>query len=71
MWALYPETANRTLEEIDLLFCANTPWNWDAEATFARLKKESPSIAHGATGPAKAEEGYADEEEKNVPTHKL
>ncbi len=40
MWALYPESNQRTLEEMDLLFAAPTPWSWDAEKTFARLKEE-------------------------------
>lgn len=40
VWALYPESNQRTLEDMDLLFAADTPWNWDAEQTFARLKEE-------------------------------
>ena len=48
VWALYPETANRRLEEMDLLFSADSPWNWDAEATFARLKQERPDLVHDA-----------------------
>jgi hypothetical protein len=48
VWALYPESNQRTLEEMDLLFAANTPWNWDAEKNFARLKEEHPEIAHAA-----------------------
>ncbi|KAF3761917.1 general substrate transporter [Cryphonectria parasitica EP155] len=40
VWALYPESNQRTLEEMDLLFAAPTPWVWDAETTFARLKAE-------------------------------
>ncbi|KAI2642492.1 general substrate transporter [Xylaria nigripes] len=40
VWALYPETNQRTLEEMDMLFAAPTPWVWDAEKTFARLKAE-------------------------------
>ncbi|OAA69198.1 General substrate transporter [Akanthomyces lecanii RCEF 1005] len=40
VWALYPESNQRTLEEMDLLFAAPTPWSWDAEKTFARLKEE-------------------------------
>lgn len=48
VWALYPESNQRTLEEMDLLFAADTPWVWDAERTFARLKAENPEIArHG------------------------
>lgn len=61
VWALYPETNQRTLEvciessntkcphlltalqEIDLLFEADSPWNWDAEKHFARLKEENPN----------------------------
>ncbi|PCG96121.1 Major facilitator superfamily domain, general substrate transporter [Penicillium occitanis (nom. inval.)] len=41
VWALYPESNQRTLEDMDLLFAADTPWNWDAEETFARLKEEN------------------------------
>jgi hypothetical protein len=48
VWALYPESNQRTLEEMDLLFAAKTPWVWDAERNFARLKEEHPEIAHAA-----------------------
>lgn len=41
VWAFYPETANRTLEEIDLLFASPSPFVWDAEKNFARLKQEN------------------------------
>ncbi|OGE49672.1 hypothetical protein PENARI_c020G00806 [Penicillium arizonense] len=44
VWALYPESNQRTLEDMDLLFAAKTPWTWDAEATFARLKAENPGM---------------------------
>ncbi|OKL62499.1 hypothetical protein UA08_02532 [Talaromyces atroroseus] len=44
VWALYPESNQRTLEDMDLLFAADTPWNWDAERTFARLKEENPDF---------------------------
>ncbi|CZT20281.1 related to sugar transport protein STP1 [Ramularia collo-cygni] len=43
VWALYPETNQRTLEEIDLLFSSDSPWVWDAEKNFARLKAENPN----------------------------
>ncbi|RYP44951.1 hypothetical protein DL768_008644 [Monosporascus sp. mg162] len=46
VWALYPESNQRTLEEMDLLFAADSPWVWDAERTFARLKQERPELAH-------------------------
>ncbi|KAL4926860.1 putative MFS monosaccharide transporter [Aspergillus undulatus] len=42
VWAFYPESNQRTLEDMDLLFAADTPWVWDAEKTFARLKAENP-----------------------------
>ncbi|KAH7063577.1 general substrate transporter [Macrophomina phaseolina] len=40
VWALYPESNQRTLEEMDLLFTADTPWVWDAEKKFAELKAQ-------------------------------
>ena len=46
VWALYRESNQRTLEDMDLLFAAPTPWNWDAERTFARLKAENPGYMH-------------------------
>ncbi|KAM5344302.1 hypothetical protein ACJ41O_012839 [Fusarium nematophilum] len=48
VWALYPESNQRTLEEMDLLFAADTPWVWDAEKTFARLKSEKPELVTAA-----------------------
>ncbi|KAL2835838.1 general substrate transporter [Aspergillus pseudoustus] len=44
VWALYPESNQRTLEEMDLLFAANTPWNWDAERNFKVLMENSPDL---------------------------
>lgn len=44
VWALYPESNQRTLEEMDLLFAAPTPWVWDAEKTFKKLKDERPEL---------------------------
>ncbi|KAF2009394.1 sugar transporter STL1 [Aaosphaeria arxii CBS 175.79] len=40
VWALYPETNQRTLEEIDLLFSSDSIWNWEAEKHFARLQEQ-------------------------------
>ncbi|EON61169.1 hypothetical protein W97_00381 [Coniosporium apollinis CBS 100218] len=48
VWALYPESNQRTLEEMDLLFAADTPWNWDAERTFAQLKEQNPGLVQAA-----------------------
>ncbi|KAL9028884.1 MAG: hypothetical protein Q9196_002805 [Gyalolechia fulgens] len=48
VWAFYPESNQRTLEEMDLLFAADSVWNWDAEKTFARLKAENPDLVQAA-----------------------
>ncbi|GIC84515.1 putative MFS monosaccharide transporter [Aspergillus udagawae] len=48
VWALYPESNQRTLEDMDLLFAAETPWVWDAERTFALLKAENPGYIETA-----------------------
>ncbi|KAL8696320.1 MAG: hypothetical protein Q9201_007720 [Fulgogasparrea decipioides] len=48
VWAFYPESNQRTLEEMDLLFAADSWWNWDAERTFARLKEENPDLVQAA-----------------------
>lgn len=44
VWALYPESNQRTLEEMDFLFAADTPWTWDAEANFKVLKEANPNL---------------------------
>ncbi|KAI5460221.1 general substrate transporter [Mariannaea sp. PMI_226] len=56
VWALYPESNQRTLEEMDLLFAADTPWVWDAEATFARLKAEQPELVTAAENGRRVED---------------
>ena len=48
VWALYPETNQRTLEEMDLLFAADSIWNWEAEKNFKRLKEEHPDVVQAA-----------------------
>jgi hypothetical protein len=48
VWALYPESNQRTLEEMDLLFAADTPWNWDAERNFKKLCEENPHLVRAA-----------------------
>ncbi|RSM14882.1 hypothetical protein CEP52_001041 [Fusarium oligoseptatum] len=50
VWALYPESNQRTLEEMDLLFAADTPWVWDAEKKFAELKAEKPDLVTAGHG---------------------
>lgn len=48
VWALYPESNQRTLEEMDLLFAADTPWNWDAEKNFKILMEERGGLSKAA-----------------------
>lgn len=60
VWALYPESNQRTLEEMDLLFASPSPWAWEAEKTFARLKAERPELVQAARkGEPDAEVGLA------------
>lgn len=51
VWALYPESNQRTLEEMDMLFAADTPWVWHAEKTFAHLREQNPDMIHGSKRP--------------------
>ncbi|TFK36070.1 general substrate transporter [Crucibulum laeve] len=46
VWAFYPETANRTLEEMDLLFASKSPFVWDEERHFTKLKAELADGRH-------------------------
>lgn len=47
IWAFYPETANRTLEEMDHLFMSESPFVWEEEAYFRKWKEEGePSVAN-------------------------
>jgi hypothetical protein len=48
VWALYPESNQRTLEEMDLVFACDSIWTWDAEKEFARLKAENPGLVQAA-----------------------
>ncbi|KYG47060.1 hypothetical protein M433DRAFT_23295 [Acidomyces richmondensis BFW] len=61
VWALYPETNQRTLEEMNLVFAADSIWNWDAEKNFAILKEENPELVQAArrnSSVAHAPRGY-------------
>ena len=48
VWAFYPESNQRTLEEMDLLFATPSWWNWEAEKTFAMLKEQNPELVQAA-----------------------
>lgn len=48
VWALYPETNQRTLEEMNLVFACDSIWNWEAEKNYAILKEENPELVQAA-----------------------
>lgn len=48
VWALYPETNQRTLEEMNLVFASDSIWNWEAERNFALLKEQNPELVQAA-----------------------
>ena len=48
VWALYPESNQRTLEEMNLLFAADSIWNWEAERNFKILKEQNPELVQAA-----------------------
>ena len=48
VWALYPETNQRTLEEMNLVFACDSIWNWEAEKNYAILKEENPGLVQAA-----------------------
>ena len=62
VWALYPESNQRTLEEMDLLFAADSIWNWEAEKNYARLVEENPQLVQAA----KRSQSVVDPETGNV-----
>lgn len=44
VWAFYPETNQRTLEEINLVFASDSIWNWEAERRFNILKEQNEEL---------------------------
>ena len=44
VWALYPESNQRTLEEMNLIFACDSPWTWDAEKHFAKVREANPEL---------------------------
>lgn len=66
VWAFYPESSQRTLEDMDLLFASDSWFVWDAERTFSRLKAENPGYMqtiHKKNDILDAEAGHGDKEE--------
>ncbi|QPH05525.1 hypothetical protein C2857_003365 [Epichloe festucae Fl1] len=64
VWALYPESNQRTLEEMNLVFASDSIWTWEAEKNFARLKEENPQLVRRVRGGR----GVVDAETGNVKT---
>ncbi|KAG2174391.1 hypothetical protein INT43_004414 [Umbelopsis isabellina] len=52
VWALYPETANRTLEEMDIVFATDTPFVWKAEKELKQNRDAIVEKAKDAKGEA-------------------
>lgn len=50
VWALYPETNQRTLEEMNLLFASDSIWNWNCEKNFAELKEQGAASVDSDNG---------------------
>ena len=48
VWAFYPETNQRTLEEINLVFASDSIWNWEAERRFNILKEQNAKLMQAA-----------------------
>ncbi|KAL6713719.1 hypothetical protein ACLMJK_008211 [Lecanora helva] len=44
VYALYPETNQLTLEEMNLVFASDSIWTWDAEREFKLLKEQNPQL---------------------------
>ena len=65
VWAFYPETANRTLEEMDYLFMSKSPFVWDEEANFKRMKEEAEKAR--AEGKLPVQTAQADLDDSKIP----
>ena len=46
IWALYPETNQRTLEEINFIFASESIWNWNAERKYKELTENHTDNPH-------------------------
>jgi len=55
VYALYPETNQRTLEEINLVFASDSIWTWDAEREFKILKAQNPLLVQASRTGSKAD----------------
>lgn len=48
VWAFYPETNQRTLEEMNLVFAADSWFNWEAEKSYKLLSEQNPELVQAA-----------------------
>lgn len=48
VWAFYPETNQRTLEEMNLVFASDSIFNWEAERNFKILVEQNPGLVQAA-----------------------
>ena len=67
VWALYPETANRTLEEMDYLFMSDSPFVWHEEANFRRIKEQMERNRAEGKPPIPDTENAQTDEKPNTP----
>ena len=56
VWVLWPETNQRTLEGMNLVFASDSIWSWEAEREFKVLMEQNPQLVQAA---AKGEESGA------------
>ncbi|KAG7002003.1 hypothetical protein G7Y79_00030g065360 [Physcia stellaris] len=48
VWAFYPETNQRTLEEMNLVFASDSWFNWEAEKSYKLLSEQNPELVQAA-----------------------
>ena len=57
VYCLYPETNQRTLEEINLVFSSDSIWTWDAERNFKKMQDSARLLPAAAVAGGMGEEG--------------
>ena len=48
VYCLYPESNQRTLEEMNLVFASDSPWVWNCEKEYRILKEQNPELVQAA-----------------------
>ncbi|KAL2050906.1 hypothetical protein ABVK25_008804 [Lepraria finkii] len=73
VYCLYPETNQRTLEEINLVFASDSIWTWEAERNFMILKERNAELVQAAEEARMLDDhdnnssgGIGDKEEKSA-----